>query len=190
MDPAPSGSQTIGPFFHFALTTDEALGCLAGPDAKGERIHLRCRVLDGDGAPVSDAMIELWQADSDGRYNHPEDPRQKSHDPAFRGFGRLATNDEGVSVFETIKPGRVAGLDGALQAPHINLSLFARGLLNRLVTRIYFAGDPANQEDTVLSLAPEDRRDTLLAHPDPQHTGVWRFEVHLCSEHETVFFDV
>ena len=190
IDPVPSPSQTIGPFFHFALTTNEDLGCLARPGAKGERIRLACRVLDGDGALVTDAMIELWQADAGGRYNHPEDTQEKAADPAFRGFGRLHTNEDGACVFETVKPGRVPGRGATLQAPHVNVSVFARGLLNRLVTRIYFAGDAANQEDPVLALAPEDRRDTLMAHPDPEHPRVWNFEIYLCGERETVFFDV
>jgi protocatechuate 3,4-dioxygenase alpha subunit len=178
MDLGLTPSQTIGPFFHFCLTADRSLGCLAGPGASGERVRLAFRVWDGDGAPVGDAMIELWQADAGGNYN-PSD-----------GFGRLPTNEDGACVFETIKPGRVPGPDGTLQAPHINVSIFARGLLQRLVTRIYFAGDPANQEDPVLALAPEDRRDTLMAYPDPKQPGVWRFEIRLRGECETVFFDV
>ena len=191
MDLVPSPSQTVGPFFHLGLTANGALGCLAGPGAKGERIRLACRVLDGDGAPVTDAMIELWQADAGGKYNHPDDTQEKAADPAFRGFGRLPTNEDGACVFETVKPGRVPGWDSrTLQAPHVNASVFARGLLKHLVTRIYFAGDPANQEDPVLALAPEDRRDTLMAHPDAEHPGVWNFEIHLRGERETVFFDV
>ena len=190
MDPVPSPSQTIGPFFHFALTTSESLGTLAGPDAKGERLRLACRALDGDGLPVSDAMIELWQADASGKYNHPEDTQAKSADPAFRGFGRLPVNTDGACVFETVRPGRVPGWEGTLQAPHVNVSVFARGLLQRLVTRIYFAGDPANAEDPVLALVPEDRRHTLLAHQDPAQPGVWNFEIHLSGERETVFFEV
>lgn len=190
MDLVPSPSQTIGPFFHFALTTNDDLGRLAGPGAQGERIRLVCRVLDGDGAAVTDAMVELWQADAGGKYNHPEDAQAKTPDPAFRGFGRLSTDADGACMFETVKPGRAPGCQAALQAPHVNVSIFARGLLQRLVTRIYFAGDPANPEDEVLALAPPDRRDTLMAHPDPEHPGVWNFEIHLCGERETVFFDV
>lgn len=184
MDLTPS--QTIGPFFHLCLTTDETAGRLAGEGAKGERIQLACLVLDGDGLAVDDAMIELWQADAEGIYNHPDDARHKSHDPAFRGFGRLATNDEGRCVFETVKPGR----DAALEAPHVNVSIFARGLLKRVATRIYFAGDPANEEDQVLRLVPEDRRATLMAWPDRKNPARWNLEVHLCGERETVFFDI
>jgi len=171
-------SQTIGPFFRVCWAEDSAR--LADSQVAGEKIQLRCRVLDGEGTPVSDAMIEIWQADSTGAYNRP----------GFRGFGRACTNQDGACTFETIKPGRVAGEGGVLQAPHVSVNLFARGLLKQLVTRIYFAGEPANQEDTVLTLAPEGRRDTLLAHPCSGDPGVWDFEIRLASESETVFFDV
>ncbi len=178
MDLVPTPSQTIGPFFQCLLDSHGAVGSLAGPTTKGERIKLVCRLLDGNGAPVNDGLIELWQADADGRF-----------DPAgCRGFGRLPTNEEGNCVFDTIRPGRVT--DSTPQASHVNLSVFARGLLNRLVTRIYFSGDPANGEDPVLQLVPEDRRETLMAHPDSGQPGVWNFEIHLQGERETVFFDV
>jgi protocatechuate 3,4-dioxygenase alpha subunit len=163
-------SQTIGPFFHLCLTTDESAARPRGPEAKGERIELVCSVFDGDGAPVDDAMIELWQADGDGRYGR---------------FGRLATNDDGACVFETIRPGR----DAMSQAPHINVSIFARGLLKRLATRIYFAGDAANNHDPVLALVAEHRRDTLMARRDTSNPVLWAFEIRLCGERETVFFD-
>jgi len=161
---------------------------LASPQTKGQRIRLACRVFDGDGIPIDDGMIELWQANAQGKYNHPDDPQLKAIDPAFSGFGRLATDENGVCTFETILPGRVPVNDGKLQAPHINVSVFARGILNRLATRIYFAGDPALADDPILALVPETRRKTLLA----QHAGngEWIFEIHLCGEKETVFFDV
>jgi protocatechuate 3,4-dioxygenase alpha subunit len=190
MELVPTPSQTVGPFFHLGLTTNGAVGCLAGSGARGERVWLTCRVFDGDGVPVNDAMIEVWQADADGKYQHPEDTQEKAVDLAFRGFGRMATAEDGSCVFETIKPGRVPGNGYTLQAPHINVSVFARGVLKRLATRIYFAGDPANQEDLALALVPKERRDTLMAQPDPEHSGVWRFDIHLCGERETVFFDV
>lgn len=180
MDLAPTPSQTIGPFFHFCLTADTTLGCLAGPRAKGERIRLACHIVDGDGVPMDDAMIEIWQADADGNYN-------PASDSSFRGFGRLCTDKDGVCVFETVKPGPVPG---APQASHINVLIFARGLLKQLVTRIYFAGEAANRNDPILALAPEDRRTTLLAHPDGREPGHWTFEIRLCRECETVFFDV
>lgn len=151
---------------------------------------LACRVLDGDGAPVPDAMIEIWQADTNGKYNHPDDRQDKIVDPAFLGFGRMGTADDGSCSFETIKPGRVPGPGNVLQAPHLNVAVFARGMLKQLYTRMYFDGDPANREDPVLALVPEDRRETLIARPDSGRPGVWRFELHLQGEHETVFFDV
>jgi protocatechuate 3,4-dioxygenase alpha subunit len=190
MDRVPTPSQTIGPFFHFGLTARGAVGRLAGPACRGERIRLSCRVLDGDDVPVDDALIEIWQADARGRYNHPDDTRGESADPAFLGFGRLPTGADGACVFETVKPGAVPGRDGGTQAPHINVSFFARGLLDRLVTRIYFEGDPANAHDPVLALVPEDRRHTLMARLDPESAGHWNFEIRLCSDRETVFFEI
>jgi protocatechuate 3,4-dioxygenase alpha subunit len=183
-------SQTVGPFFHFALTPNASPGCLAGPEARGERLRLRFRVFDGDGAPVPDAMIELWQADSGGRYRHPEDSRAPSADPAFAGFGRLATDASGGCTFETVRPGPVPDGRGGCQSPHINVAVFARGLLSHLCTRVYFAGDPTLGQDPILSLAPEERRGTLLAHPAPGEPGLWLFDVRLQGEGETVFFDL
>jgi protocatechuate 3,4-dioxygenase alpha subunit len=151
---------------------------------------LVCRVLDGNGAAVDDAMIEIWQADAEGKYRHPADSRHELADAECAGFGRLATDANGECVFETIKPGRVAGNDGRLQAPHLNVSVFARGVLNRLATRIYFAGEAANREDPVLGLVPEKRRETLMAVRDSTHEGQWRFDVRLSGDGETVFFDV
>ena len=169
-------SQTVGPFFHLGLTGDAALGCLVRPETQGERIHIRFRLLDGDDAPIPDGMIELWQADASGKYN----------DEAFSGFGRLATDADGVCIFETIRPGRVPG-EGGCQAAHINVSVFARGLLARLCTRVYFEGDPALGDDPILALVPEDRRKTLLARSSANE---WTFDIHLQGERETVFFDI
>ena len=194
MDLVPTPSQTAGPFFHlgFSRTFD---GVVATPDAKGEHIRLICRVIDGDGAPLPDALVEFWQANSEGKYHSADDPQTKPLDPGFRGFGRLATNGDGTCAFETVKPGRVPSPAGALQAPHINISVFGRGILTRLATRIYFSGGPGNGEDPVLALVPADRRDTLMAKPDTEppateHPGTWRFDIHLCGHRETVFFDV
>lgn len=189
-DLTPTPSQTVGPYFHLGCTTTHSVACIAGPDAKGERVRLICRVVDGDGTPVDDAMIEIWQADADGRYNHPADSRAQGRDPACKGFGRLATDAGGICVFDTIKPGRAAGNSGTLQAPHFNVSVFARGVLQRLATRIYFADDPANNIDPILALVPEERRSTLMALSDPRHPGAWHFDVRLCGKDETVFFDV
>jgi len=190
MDTTPSPSQTVGPYFHLGCTSTHAVNCVAGPDANGERVHLICRVFDGEGVPVTDAMLEIWQADSEGRYNHPADTASERHDPNCSGFGRMATDSEGACTFDTIKPGRVCAEGGRLQAPQLNVSVFARGLLQRLATRIYFDGDPANAECPILALVPEERRSTLLAHADAAHPGRWHFDIHLCGSGETVFFDV
>jgi protocatechuate 3,4-dioxygenase alpha subunit len=186
--------QPIGPFFHFALTpgwstADISAGVMAGPEARGDRDRLIIRVLDRDGSPVTNAMIELWQADAGGKYNHPADTQEKTADPAFCGFGRLASDDLGLCVFETVKPGQVQGLKGQMQAPHINVSVYAPGLLRRAVTRIYFDGDGANISDQVLELVSEDRRPTLLARSGAE-SGEWRFDLHLTGPCETVFFDI
>jgi protocatechuate 3,4-dioxygenase alpha subunit len=191
MDLDTTPSQTVGPFFSFCLTTEKCcMRNIASQQAKGGRIVLTCRVFDGDSIGLPDAIVEIWQADAEGIYNHPDDPRQKAVDPACGGFGRMGTTEDGSCEFETIKPGRVPGLNGEDQAPHLNLALFARGMLKQLYTRIYFAGDPANQSDPALSLVPPERRDTLMAKPDPARPEHWSFDLRLQGEHETVFFDV
>ncbi len=185
----PTPSQTVGPFFRIELTTNEhCVRCVAGPQAKGERVWIMFRVLDGDGAPVNDAMLEIWQADSNGKYNHPDDSQPKLLDPGWIGFGRLSTGEDGSCVLETIKPGRVP--NGTLQAPHLTLAVFARGMLKQLYTRLYFAGDAANDKDPVRQLIPSERRDTLMARPDPARPGYWLFDLILQGDRETVFFDV
>ena len=186
----PTPEQTAGPYFHLGCTATHSVSCIAGPDAKGHRVRLICRVLDGDGLPVDDAMIEIWQADSEGRYNYRGDPVAEKRDPGCSGFGRLATDVNGICVFETIKPGRVLANGGTMQAPHFNVSVFARGILKRLVTRIYFADEPANCEDPILALVPEERRATLMAYSHSRNPADWHFDVRLCGRDETVFFDV
>lgn len=191
MSVIPTGSQTVGPFFNFGLTTNAKLGVLANEGCEGERIRLEFRVVDGAGVPApGDSMIEIWQADAQGRYAHARDPRSVEADPRFYGFGRLETSPDGVCVFETVKPGRVPGPDGIWQAPHVNVLVFARGLLKHLYTRLYFAGDAANAEDAVLGLVPEGRRETLVAHPVAGQANTWRMEIRLQGDGETVFFDV
>jgi protocatechuate 3,4-dioxygenase, alpha subunit len=186
----PSASQTVGPFFNFGLTTNHALGIMAPDGAAGEHISLIFRVIDGDGLPTpGDSMIELWQADAHGRYQHPVDPRSAEADETFGGFGRLETDANGVCVFETVKPGRVPSTNGAAQAPHINVTLFARGLGKPLRTRVYFAGEAANDSDPILALVPADRRETLFAKPVAGQANAWAIEIHLQGEAETVFFD-
>jgi protocatechuate 3,4-dioxygenase, alpha subunit len=189
MDLTPTPEQTVGPFFHLGCTQFHSVSCIAGPNTKGERLRLICRLLDGDGIPVDDGMLEIWQADADGRYPGSAD-RRETMDSDFGGYGRVATDRDGTCIFETVKPGRVPGNGDALQAPHFNLSVFARGVLKRLVTRIYFAEDAANSEDPVLALVPQPRRSTLMAHRDSQSHADCYFEVRLCGENETVFFDV
>jgi len=142
-------------------------------------------VLDGDGAPVDDAVLEIWQADAEGRYDHPDDGRPA--DPRFRGFGRALTDEAGRYRFVTIRPGRVPGPDGAPQAPHVNLTVFARGLLKQLTTRIYFADEPSNQGDPVLAgIADPAARNSLLA---VRGGAGYRFDVVLQGKGETAFFD-
>jgi protocatechuate 3,4-dioxygenase, alpha subunit len=169
-------SQTVGPYLHIGLNwliTED----LAGKGVAGERIRIEGRVVDGDGKPVNDALVEIWQANSEGQYGSK----------AFRGFGRSATDDSGRFRFSTIKPGRVPGPGGKLQAPHIGVNVFMRGQLKQLVSRIYFPGDPANSEDPVLALVPAARRDTLVARAGKD--GVLEWNVILQGRDETVFFD-
>ncbi len=182
-----SPSQTVGPFFHFGIATEPILGRMIGPDTAGERIRLRVRVVDGAGAPVPDALVELWQADAAG--NYVEEPARAGGDPgeAFRGWGRLPTGATGECEFETIRPGQTAAGDGRPLAPHISVCLFARGMLRHVFTRIYFAGDPMLEGDPVLALVPGPRRETLLARPSE---GGWTFDIRLQGERETVFFDL
>jgi protocatechuate 3,4-dioxygenase, alpha subunit len=177
-------SQTVGPFFHFGLADNPTLGRMAPPGIAGTPIRLRIEVTDGDFVPVPDALIELWQADAAGRYSTTDD------DPpaAFSGFGRLPTNGEGTCVFETILPGRVPDGSGGLQAAHINVCLFSRGLLRQIYTRIYFAGEPGLDDDPILKLVPEERRRTLLA--QRRAAGEWTFDIRLQGDGETVFFDL
>jgi protocatechuate 3,4-dioxygenase alpha subunit len=189
IDLVPTPSQTAGPFFAIELTTDEhCVKCVAGQQAKGDRVWITFRVLDGDGVPVNDAMLEIWQADSNGKYNHPDDTQPKKLDPGWRGFGRIATGEDGSCVLETIRPGSIG--PGTPQAPHLTMAVFARGMLKALYTRVYFGGDAANDEDPILRLVPPERRETLLARPDPSRPGYWSFEVRLQGDQETVFFDV
>jgi protocatechuate 3,4-dioxygenase, alpha subunit len=181
-DLVATASQTVGPFFHFGLAANEALGRVAPPDADGERIRLRVRVLDGDGAPVPDALIETYQADARGRYGASP----------FHGFGRLPTGEDGTCVFETVRPGAVSGEPGP-QAPHVNVCVFARGLLRHLYTRIYFPDAGDLERDPLLALVPGPRRETLLARPAAgpgADSAEWEFVIRLQGAGETVFFDL
>ena len=187
----PTPSQTVGPFFHIGLDRPDWADLTSG-GPQGERIVIEGRVIDGDGASVPDACLELWQANAVGRYAHPDDTRtDKPLDPNFRGFGRVATDADGRFRFTTIRPGPVPGRGNALQAPHIGVALFARGLLKQLFTRIYFAGDPLNETDPVLlSIDDPGRRETLLATPNGSDAGTWHLDIVMQGENETVFFDI
>lgn len=185
-------SQTVGPFFSIGLS-GEGENVLVSDGVVGDRIRLVGTVLDGDGQPVGDALIELWQANSLGRYRHPDDTRDEIVlDEAFTGFGRAATEFEtGEYWFETIKPGRVPDPEGELQAPHLNLIVQARGMLNPLFTRVYFPDEEeANRSDLVLAMVPKDRRHTLVAVREGDEPAVYRFDIRLQGEGETVFLDV
>jgi protocatechuate 3,4-dioxygenase, alpha subunit len=189
----PTGSQTAGPFFRFGLDHPEWGDLTAGGQAQGEKIRIEGRILDGDKAPLPDALVEIWQANAAGRYAHPEDQQAKALDPHFRGFGRCATDQAGRFRFNTVKPGAVPGRGNALQAPHINLCIFARGLLKHVTTRLYFPGEALNKADPVLGLVEDAaRRKTLIAQPAGQDGAakLYRFDVVLQGEGETVFFDV
>jgi protocatechuate 3,4-dioxygenase alpha subunit len=187
----PTPSQTVGPFFHLGMDRREWADLTSGNPA-GERIAIEGQVRDGDGAPVPDAVIELWQANAAGRYNHPDDTQtDKPLDPNFRGFGRVATDTDGRFRLTTIKPGPVPGRGNALQAPHINLAIFARGLLIHLYTRIYFAGQPENAGDPLLASIEDGAvRQTLLARAEPGNPALYRFDIVLQGENETAFLDI
>jgi protocatechuate 3,4-dioxygenase, alpha subunit len=188
-----TASQTIGPYLH--IGTDWLnTATLAGAEIAGEHIVLQGRLLDGDGMPVSDGLVELWQANSHGKYAHPEDRRDLPLEAGFRGFGRVPTDGDGFFRFSTIKPGRVPGPDHTLQAPHIAVQVFARGLLKQLVTRVYFPDEPANADDPVLALVPAERRTTLIARRAAQE-NVLEWDIVLqagANGHadETVFFNI
>lgn len=182
-------SQTVGPFFSIGLTRMEKVN-LAGPGLSGERVTIVGRVLDGDGKPVPDAMLEIWQANSHGKYAHPEDEQKKPMDPGFQGYGRIPVDQGGRFQFTTIKPGKVPGPDGAIQAPHIAVSVFMRGLLRRLITRIYFPEEAANAGDFVLRLVEPERQATLIARKNANEAGTLEWDVILQGPGETVFFDI
>lgn len=178
-------AQTVGPFLHIELPYDA--GPYVVPEGTPGAIRVHGTVVDGAGTPVSDALVEIWQADPDGRFEHPDDPRGAitPRVDGFRGFGRCPTDEAGHYAFVTMKPGRVPAEDG-WQAPHLDVAVFARGLLHHLVTRVYFPDEAEdNARDPVLAAVPRDRRETLVAVPDVD--GV-RFDIRLQGEHETVFF--
>jgi protocatechuate 3,4-dioxygenase alpha subunit len=190
-------SQTVGPFFKYGLTpsgkyawNDAFTNNLVTSDTSGDRIRIEGHVFDGDGKPVPDCMLEVWQADAQGRFSDPQDSRALAN-TTFKGFGRCGTDANGSYSFDTIKPGTVPDPDGKPQAPHIVLAVYARGMLLHLYTRIYFDGEAANPADPVLALVPTDRRATLIAGREPVNgNAVYHFDVRLQGDNETVFFDV
>lgn len=183
-----TGHQTVGPYLHIGLswlTTTR----IAPAGIPGERFTIEGRVLDGDGAAVTDGMIEIWQADANGKYAHPEDTQKKVATPGFRGFGRIPTNGRGAFRFSTIKPGSVAGPNAVTQAPHLVVSVFMRGSLKHLATRMYFPDEAANPRDPILQLVPPARRPTLIARRARNRKGALQWDVILQGKNETVFFD-
>ncbi|MEO8264174.1 MAG: protocatechuate 3,4-dioxygenase subunit alpha [Ilumatobacteraceae bacterium] len=187
-------SQTVGPYFTMRLSA-EGENVLTSPETIGQRIRIEGRVLDGDRKRIEDALLELWQADSAGRYHHPNDDRNDvPEDPAFNGFGRCATDFQtGAYSFLTIRPGPVPHPDGGMQAPHVSVTIQARGMLNPTFTRIYFDDEAANASDSVLLSVPDSRRATLIAERvDITDSSVptFRFDIRYQGDDETVFFDV
>jgi protocatechuate 3,4-dioxygenase alpha subunit len=185
-------SQTVGPFLAIGLPWPD--GPFVVPEGTPGAIEITGLLLDGAGAGVPDGLIETWQADPDGRFSHPDDPRGAPEPSAapFRGFGRCPTGPDGSYRIVTLRPGSLPSPDGGTEAPHLDVSVLARGMLDRVVTRIYFSDETeANESDPVLaSITEEDRRPTLIAQPDPGRPGVFRLDIRLQGEGETVFFDV
>jgi len=188
MSNLPTPSQTVGPFFHLGM--DQLLNNnLAITGVAGERITVRGRVLDGDGEGVVDAVLEIWQADSDGKYFHGHDAKGVAPASSFHGFGRINSNADGAFSFTTIKPGRVKEAGKGEQAPHIDVTIFMRGLLKQLFARVYFPDDPANKTDATLNAIPAERRATLILKPVAGARDLFDWDVILQGEGETVFFD-
>ena len=186
--PPATASQTVGPFFHLGVAHLQRNNLVTEGTA-GELVIIRGRVFDGDGNAVPDAMVEIWQADSAGRYL--SEISQQTPASQFQGFGRVETDDSGEFSFTTIKPGRVPYLDGSLQAPHVVVTLFSRGLLKPLHTRVYFPDEPGNAEDPVLKLIPRERQQTLIARRSGASgaKNVLEWNIAMQGEGETVFFD-
>lgn len=184
-------SQTVGPFHRPALLRNQ-LNVLTGPDTEGERIRVEGRLLDGEGVPLYDALVEIWQANAHGRYNHPRDTRTELPlDPAFTGYGRSGTDEDGRFWFETVKPGPVPFEDDQMQAPHLAVMVHSRGMLNHAQTRLYFEDEAANDKDPILALVPPARRDTLIARrEEADGQVVYRLDIIMQGRGETVFFNI
>jgi protocatechuate 3,4-dioxygenase alpha subunit len=189
-----SPSQTVGPYFSQGLLREGDrvfTNVLVSENTDGQRIRIEGCVMDADRRPIEDAMIEIWQANRHGRYNHPLDEQDKPLDPDFMGHGRASTDIKGNYWFETIKPGPVPGPDDKPQAPHISVIVFARGMLSHAFTRIYFEDEAANQDDPVLmSIEDEAHRNTLIAgREEAQGVVIYRFDIRFQGDSETAFFD-
>ena len=185
MNLEPTASQTVGPYLHIGLCwlTCEAI---AAADTPGEHVDLRARVLDADGLPISDALVEIWQADAKGRYVHPEDLNQPPS-TGFRGFGRVPTDAQGRFAFHTIKPGPVADPEGGLQAPHLLVSVFMRGAAQGVVARMYFPEEPRNADDRVLRRCRRNGAERWW--PGGVDHNALEWDIHMQGQDETVFFD-
>lgn len=181
-------SQTVGPYLKIGFTP-LVVETVAPASAPGEHLTIEGRIVDGDGKPVNDAAVEIWQADAGGKYAHAEGVRKPALAAEFRGFGRILTRADGAFRFATVKPGAVAGPQGAMQAPHLVVTIFMRGLLKQLLTRIYFPDDPGHAGDPVLQRVPAERRATLIAQRAPQAKDALQWDVVLQGDGETVFFD-
>jgi protocatechuate 3,4-dioxygenase, alpha subunit len=180
--------STVGPFFKLLVRDrPEGTDCLVSDATRGERITIAGRLIAGDGAPVEDGLVEIWQADADGHYHHPGDPQRHLADPAFTGFGRAATGSGGAFRFQTVRPGIVAGPAEHRQAPHVLVGVMARGVMSRCWTRLYFEDEPLNATDPILRLVPPERRDTLVARRIG--AGEYEFNIVLQGDGETVFFE-
>jgi len=180
-------SQTVGPYFGILVRGRSS--CRQVSDATaGTRITIEGQLFDGQGHVIPDALVETWQADASGRYRHPEDAAGEAADPTFNGYGWAHTREDGGFRFDTIKPGPVPGPDGGTQAPHVVVSVMARGILTRFVTRLYFEDEVANAQDPILALVPGDRRHTLIARQAGD--GRYLFNVVMQGAGETVFFNV
>jgi protocatechuate 3,4-dioxygenase alpha subunit len=184
-------SQTVGPFYAIGLTRIP-MNIMATDSTRGQHIRIEGHVFDGDGAVIPDVMVEIWQANSYGRYNHPDDKQEKPLDSTFTGWGRSGTDEQCFYSFETIKPGPVPGPDNSVQAPHVNVTVFARGMLVHAFTRIYFSDEPMNENDPVLkSVKNKARRASLIAQRSERNgKAVYRFDMRLQGGNETVFFDM
>lgn len=182
------GSQTVGPYY--AIGLDHMLGeAMAGDAAQGDHVSIAGTIYDGEGQPVPDAILELWQARPDGIYALGQDISKRPSDAEFAGFVRLSTHEDGRFHVTTVKPGAVVYGDGRMQAPHIVGLLFMRGLMRHLVTRIYFPDDEGNADDPVLQLVPEARRHTLIAKPIANSNTALEWNIFMQGENETVFFE-